>query len=47
VIGGRKQIKNAMAEILKKRDSKKVILIDETAVDMSTSIGAVRIYENI
>jgi len=46
VLGGRKQIKNAIAEILKNRDNKKVILLDESSVDMSTSIGAVRIYEN-
>ncbi len=45
VLGGRKQIKNAMAKILIKRDNKKVILLDENTVDMSTSIGAVRIFE--
>lgn len=46
VLGGKKQIKNAMAEILKKRDSKKVIILDENTADVSTSIGAVRIFEN-
>ncbi len=46
VLGGKKQIKNAMAEILKKRDNKKVILLDESTVNMSTSIGAVKIFEN-
>ena len=46
VLGGKKQIKNAMAEILQKRDNKKIIVLDENAVDVSTSIGAVRIFEN-
>ena len=46
VLGGRAQIKNAMAEILIKRDNKKIILLDEKTVDASTSLGAVRIYEN-
>ena len=45
VLGGKKQINNAMAEILKKRDSKKVIILDENTVEMSTSVGAVRIFE--
>jgi 2-dehydro-3-deoxygalactonokinase len=45
VIGGRAQIKNAMGEILTKRDSKRVILLDGDTVDMSTSLGAIRVYE--
>lgn len=47
VLGGRVQIKNAMAEILGKRDNKRVILLDEKTVDASTYLGAIRIYENL
>ncbi len=47
VIGGRMQIKNAMAQILKNRDGKRVVLIDEDAVNASTAVGAIRIYEGV
>jgi len=46
VIGGKAQIKNAMAEILKTRTDKTITALDEMTVDTSTAIGAVRIYEN-
>lgn len=45
IIGGKAQIKNAMAEILKRRTNKEIICLDENTVNNSTSIGAVRIYE--
>lgn len=45
VLGGRAQIKTAMAKILQARDTKTVIALDETTADYSTALGAVRIYE--
>lgn len=45
VIGGKSQIKYAMAEILKNRDDKKIILLSETDVNNSTVYGAIKIYE--
>ena len=45
VIGGKAQIKTAMGEILAKRDGKRVILLDEETVNMSTSLGAIRVFE--
>ena len=45
-IGGRAQIKEATAMILNKKCDKKIIILDEKMVDNSTSLGAVRIYEN-
>ena len=45
VLGGKKQLKFAMAEILKIRDNKNIILLDEDTVNMSTAIGAIRIFE--
>ena len=46
VLGGKKQIRGAMAEILMRRDKKKVILLDDATVNASTAIGAIRIFEN-
>ena len=46
VLGGKTQIKNAMAEILRNKDDKKIVLLDENTVDNSTSLGMIRIYEN-
>lgn len=45
VIGGRAQIKEATALILKEKSDKKVIELDETTVNNSTCVGAVRIFE--
>lgn len=45
VLGGKAQIKKAMAIILENRGDKKIVEIDEKTVDYSTSIGMIRIYE--
>ncbi len=45
VIGGKAQIKNAMAQILKNRDDKKIISLDTDMVNLSTTLGAIRIFE--
>ena len=45
VIGGRSQIKEAMAEILKQRSDKKIVLLSEEEVENSTALGAIKIYE--
>ncbi len=45
-IGGKAQIKNAMAEIFEKRSDKKVVLLSEDEVNSSTALGAIKIYEN-
>ena len=45
VIGGRKQIKNAMAIILKDKTGKEVITLSDIDVDYSTSLGMIKIYE--
>lgn len=44
-LGGKMQIKNAMEIILQNRSDKKVIPIGEEAVQLSTAIGAVKIFE--
>ncbi len=44
VLGGKAQIKNAMAYILQNCSDKKVIVLDEEAVNSSTAMGAIRIY---
>ncbi len=44
-IGGKRQIKEATACILKKVSDKKVILISDKTVEYSTSIGMIHIYE--
>ena len=46
VIGGKTQIKNAMAMILAKRSDKKIISLNEDTVNNSTSLGAIRIFEH-
>jgi len=46
VLGGREQIKRAMALILKEKTNKNIIELDEKAVDDSTSKGMVKIYEH-
>ncbi len=46
VLGGKVQIKNAMAEILQKRTDKEIIILPESVVSMSTSLGAIKIFEN-
>ncbi len=45
VIGGRAQIKSAMALILKEETDKNVIELSEKTVDYSTSIGMIKVYE--
>lgn len=45
VIGGRSQIKIAMATILESVSSLKVVPLDDTAVSQSTSLGAIKVYE--
>lgn len=45
VIGGQEQMKNAIAEILRYRSDKKVIVLDKEAVNLSTAVGAIRIFE--
>lgn len=45
VIGGRSQIKNAMAKILGKTTDKEIVCADDKAVDESTPTGLVKIYE--
>lgn len=45
VLGGKAQIKSAMAEILRSRDTKKIISLDKDEVDLSTALGAIKIYE--
>lgn len=46
VLGGKAQIKNAMAEILKSRSEKNIICLDESTVNFSTALGAIRVFEN-
>ena len=46
VLGGKEQIKKAMALILKEKTNKNIIELDEKTVDYSTSIGMVKIYEH-
>ena len=46
VLGGREQIKRAMALILDKKSDKKVVELSPEAVDRSTSAGMVKIYEH-
>lgn len=45
VIGGKNQLKNAIVILLKNRDSKKIISLDEKNVENSTALGAIRIFE--
>ena len=46
VLAGKAQLKNAMAYILQKRCNKKVVIVDDSTVDASTAVGAVRIFES-
>lgn len=45
VLGGKAQIKKAMATILREKTKKNIIELDEKAVSASTCVGAVKIYE--
>lgn len=45
VIGGREQIKKAMALLLRAKSDKNIIELDEKTVGSSTSVGLVKIYE--
>ena len=47
VLGGKEQIKKAMALILKEKTDKNIIEFDEKKVELSTSVGMVKIYEHI
>ena len=44
-IGGKKQIKEAMAHLLRTHSEMQVAIIPCSAVDSSTALGAIRIYE--
>ena len=44
-IGGKKQIKEAMAHLLRTHSEMQVAVIPGSAVDSSTALGAIRIYE--
>ena len=46
VLGGKEQIKRAMALILKEKTNKNIIELDEKTVNYSTSIGMIKIYEH-
>lgn len=46
VLGGRTQIKKAMAAILKEKSKKNIVLISDKSVEYSTSLGMIKIYEN-
>lgn len=45
-LGGKEQIKKAMALILREKTGKNIIELDEKIVNSSTSIGAIKIYEH-
>ena len=45
IIGGRKQIKEAMATLLRSYSDKQITVVDEADVERSTAHGAIRIYE--
>ncbi len=45
VLGGKAQIKNAMAEILRAKSNKEIVCLDEATVDNCVALGAVSIYE--
>lgn len=45
VLGGKAQLKNAMAVILQSRTDKKIVVLDKETVNSSTSVGAVKIFE--
>ena len=47
VLGGKEQIKKAMILILKEKTNKNIIEVDEKTVEYSTSVGMVKIYENV
>ena len=47
VLGGKAQIKKAMAVILKEKSDKNIVELDEKTVDCSTSVGMIRIYEKV
>ena len=45
VIGGKKQIKEAMEVILKKKCNSEIILVSDDMVDSSSSIGMIKVFE--
>lgn len=45
VIGGKKQIKKAMCEILKRKISGEIICVSDTAADTATAVGMVKVFE--
>ena len=46
VISGKAQIKNALSVLLKNYSGKQIVIIDDNKVDISTSIGMIKIYEH-
>lgn len=46
VLAGKSQLKRAMAYILRNRSNLGVVVLDDSTVDASTALGAVRIFEN-
>lgn len=46
VVGGKQSLKEAMCALLRQRDTKNVISLEKNKVDISTCLGAIRIYEN-
>ena len=47
IIGGKAQIKTAMAEILQSRGNKRILVLDEQEVAHSVARGAIRIFEHM
>lgn len=45
VIGGKSQIKNATAILLKAFSDKEIVTVDDATVDSSTAIGVIKIFE--
>lgn len=46
ILGGKAQIKEALSIILRARDNKKIITLDDDTVKTATVLGAIRIFEN-
>ena len=46
VIGGKKQLKQPMAHILKNKCTKEIVCVDESITDFATTYGMIKIYEN-
>lgn len=46
VIGGKKQLKEALASIIERKSNCKIVCVCDDAVDKSSSIGMIKIFEN-